>query len=129
MQVKLKRVTKSDVDKNGIKLVSKKDGKPYFKIGIQIEGSDEWINGFANNTNDPRYNMEEGGTYSLAITENEVAGKVYKNFRMLTPEEKKMEEMEAELAQLRKGSQPAPGTFEPTNTVEAQTTEQDLDTF
>jgi len=102
MQVKVTRVSKRDTDKNGNKLVGKKYGKPYWNIGIQIEGQEGWMSGFANNTSDPMYNIEEGGTYHISVTEKNVDGKVFKNFRLLKPEEMKLAEMEAELAELRK---------------------------
>ncbi len=116
MQVKVNRISRKDTDRDGNKLLSKKDNKPYWKIGIQVEGSDEWLSGFANNTSDPRYLMEEGGTYSIAIEEKKVGDKVYKNFRMLTPQEKELEELRA-----FKDSQTVP--FEPVNSQEAETTE------
>lgn len=102
MKVKVTRISKKDTDKDGVKLIGKKDGKPYWKIGIQTEQTgDEWLSGFANSTTDPRYTMEEGGTYSIGIQENHVGDKTYKNFRMLKPEELKMEEMEEELRVLK----------------------------
>lgn len=124
MKAKITRVSKSDTSKDGVKLVSKKDGKPYFKIGIQIEGSDEWINGFANNTSDPRYNLTEGGSYSIAVSETRVGDKVYKNFRMLKPEEIEMEEMRDKLAKLE-GQQPTSTT----SVAPEASPEVDLDTF
>ena len=136
MQVKVTRVSRKDTDKDGIKLVDKKTQKPYWKIGIQVEGSDEWYSGFANSTTDPRYLMEEGGTYSIAVESKVVGDRTYKNFKMLSPEEKKVEEMEAELAELRamKAAQahPASGTFEPTSAQEAVTSAEEgvtLDNF
>lgn len=123
MEVKITRISRKDTDKNGIKLTSKKDGKPYWKIGIQTDKTgDEWLSGFANNTGDPRYNMQEGGTYHLAIDEKTVDGKVYKNFRMLSPEETELEELRAfKAAQTNNVAQAKPESFEPTNELEAET--------
>lgn len=95
MLVKITRINKRDTDKDGNKLVSKQYGTPYFNIGIQIEGQDGWLSAFANKTSDPVYQMEEGGTYSITVTEKTVGDKVYKNFKLLTPEEKELEELRA----------------------------------
>ena len=92
MQVKVTRVSKKDTDKNGAKLIWKYE-KPYWKIGIQVEGSDEWLSGFANSPHDPMYHIEEGGTYSITVTEKVVGDRTFKNFKLLTPEEKEIEEL------------------------------------
>lgn len=102
MKVKITRVSRRNTTKDGAPLLGKKDGKPYWNIGIQTEQTgEEWLSGFANSQSDPRYLMEEGGTYSIAIDEKKVGDKVFKNFRMLKPEELKMEEMEEELRALK----------------------------
>jgi len=117
MKVKVTRIFKKDTDREGIKLVGKKDGKPYWKIGIKTEETgDEWLSGFANSTSDPRYMMEEGGTYSIAIEEKHVGDKVFKNFRMLKPEEQELEELRAFKASQGSG-------FEPINEIGAETDE------
>lgn len=121
MQVKVTRVSKKDTDKNGVKLVGKKYGKPYWNIGIQVEGSDEWMSGFANSMSDPTYNIEEGGTYSISVSEKVVGDKVYKNFKLLTPEEKELEELRAFKAE--QDAKQAVNKFEPTNEKEAETSE------
>lgn len=121
MQVKITRVSKRDTNKDGVKLVGKKYGKPYWNIGIQVEGSDEWMSGFANSTHDPMYNIEEGGTYSISVTEKTVGDKVYKNFKLLTPEEKELEELRAFKAE--QDAKQAVNKFEPTNEKEAETSE------
>lgn len=103
MQVKVTRVNKRDTDKNGIQLISKKYGKPYFNIGIQVEGDESWYSTFANSKMEPAYNIEEGGTYHISVTEKpNPNGGVYKNFKMLTPEEVQAEADRAELEELRK---------------------------
>lgn len=108
MQVKVTRISRKDTDRDGNKLLGKKDQKPYWKIGIQTEQTgDEWLSGFANNQSDPRYLMQEGGTYHIAVEEKTVGDKVFKNFRMLKPEEIKMSEMEAELKALKESKKPA----------------------
>lgn len=121
MQVKVTRVSKKDTDKNGVKLVGKKYGKPYWNIGIQVEGSDEWMSGFANSMSDPTYNIEEGGTYSISVSEKVIGDKVYKNFKLLTPEEKELEELRAFKAE--QDAKQAVNKFEPTNEKEAETSE------
>lgn len=93
MKVKVTRVSKRDTDKDGIKLIGKKYGKPYWKIGIQVEGSDEWYSGFANSMSDPMFNITEGGIYSITVDTKTVGDRVYKNFKLLTPEEKELEEL------------------------------------
>lgn len=118
MQVKITRVSKRDTDKNGNKLIGKKYGKPYWNIGIQIEGEEGWMSGFANGTADPMYNLEEGGTYHIAVNEKKIGDRVFKNFRLLKPEEIKVAEMEAELKRLK--------AIEAT--VNAQTSEKDAET-
>ena len=123
MQITVKKIFKNDTDKEGNKLMSKKYNKPYFKVDVYYEGSEEKISAFANSTTDPVYNMVEGGTYSVAIEEKTVGDRVFKNFKMLTPEEKELEELRAFKASQ---SSTAP-TFEPTNDVDAETS--DLDTF
>ncbi len=97
MEVKITRISRKDTDKEGNKLLSKKDQKPYWKIGIQTEQTGEdWISGFANNQSDPRYLMEEGGTYHIAIDEKpNPNGGVYKNFKMMSPAEVELEELRA----------------------------------
>lgn len=103
MQVKVTRVSKKDTDKNGIQLISKKYGKPYFNIGIQVEGDEAWYTTFANSKMEPAYNIEEGGTYHISVTEkHNPNGGVYKNFKMLTSEEVQAEADRAELEELRK---------------------------
>lgn len=92
MKVKVTRISKQDTNKDGVKLVDK-NGKNYFRIGIQVEGQDGWLSGFANSTSDPRYNMVEGGTYSLTIENKVVGDKVYKNFKMLSAEEQELEDL------------------------------------
>lgn len=99
MQVKVTRVSRKDTDKNGNKLIGKYD-KPYWKIGIQVEGSEEWYSGFANNMADPMYLIEEGGTYSITVTEKVVGDRTFKNFKLLSPEEKELEELRALKASL-----------------------------
>lgn len=92
MQVIVTRISKKDTDKDGNKLIGKYD-KPYWKIGIQIEGSDDWYSGFANNAYDPMYLIEPGGTYSITVSEKVVGDRTFKNFKLLTPEEKEIEEL------------------------------------
>lgn len=99
MQVKITRVSKRDTNKNGDPLISKRTGKPYWNVGIQVEGGDEWYAGFANSTNDPMYNLVEGATYSIAVEEKKIGDKTYKNFRLLTAQEKELEELRAFKAQ------------------------------
>ncbi len=124
MQVKIKRISRKDTDKDGNKLLGKKDQKPYFKIGIQTEEhGDEWLSGFANSTTDPRYLMEEGGTYSIAVEEKKVGDKIFKNFRMLSAQEKELEELRALKATLGQSTTPNPGRFEPINETQAETDE------
>lgn len=123
MQITVKKIFKNDTDRDGNKLMSKKYNKPYFKVDVYYEGADDKISAFANSTTDPIYNMQEGGTYSVAISEKAVGDRVFKNFKLLTPEEKELEDLRAFKANQ---TQTAP-TFEPTNEVEAQTS--DLDNF
>lgn len=106
MQIKIKRINKRNTNKEGQPLLGRKDGKPYWNIGIQVEGSDEWYSGFANNEKDPRYLMEEGGTYHIAVEDKKVGDRTYKNFRLLKPDEIKMEEMKAELDALKATKKP-----------------------
>lgn len=123
MQITVKKIFKNDTDKDGNKLMSKKYNKPYFKVDVYYEGSEEKISAFANSTADPIYNMQEGGTYSIAIQEKVVGDRTFKNFKMLTPEEKELEELRA-----FKASQTASApTFEPVNDKEAEVS--DLDNF
>lgn len=123
MQITVKKIFKNDTDKDGNKLMSKKYNKPYFKVDVYYEGSEEKISAFANSTTDPIYNMQEGGTYSVAIQDKVVGDRTFKNFKMLTPEEKELEELRA-----FKASQTASApVFEPTNEKEAEVS--DLDTF
>lgn len=126
MQVKIARISKKDTDKDGIKL--EKNGKPYWRIGIQLEGhGEDWYSGFANGTNDPRYMMEVGGTYSLALEDRKVGDRTYKNFRMLSDEEKELEELRAFKASQANASTPAK-PFEPSSEREASTSvEDDID--
>lgn len=107
MQVKIEKINKRDTDKSGQPLISKKYGTPYYNIGIAVEGQEGWMSCFANRKTDPEYLMEEGGTYSIAITEKpNPSGGVYKNFKLLTPEEKEVEDMKAELAALKAAKAP-----------------------
>lgn len=100
MQVTVRKIFKSDTDKEGNKLISKKYDKPFWKIDMYIEGSDEKYSAFANSTSDPVYNMQEGNTYSIGVRENKVGDRVYKNFKLLTAEEKELEELRALKASL-----------------------------
>lgn len=102
MQVKVTRISKKNTDKDGNPLLGKRDQRPYWKIGIQTDQTgDEWLSGFANNESDPRYLMDVGGTYHIAVEEKKVGDRIFKNFRMLKPDEIKMAEMEAELKALK----------------------------
>ena len=94
MQVKITRISKKDTRADGTKLINKYE-KPYWSIGIQVEGSDEWLSGFANSTSDAMYNLEEGGTYSITVSETKKGDRTFKNFKLLTPEEKELEELRA----------------------------------
>jgi len=134
MQIKVTRVSKKDTDKNGIQLVSKKYGKPYFNIGIQVEGDDAWYTTFANTKFEPAYNIEEGGTYHISVTEKpNPNGGVYKNFKMLTPDEVQMEADRKELEQLRAMKASAVtnvvSTSMETAQAESHITANDLDQF
>jgi len=123
MQITVKKIFKNDTDRDGNKLMSKKYNKPYFKVDVYYEGSEEKVSAFANSTSDAIYNMIEGGVYSIAIQEKTVGDRVFKNFKLLTPEEKELEELRA----LKSAQASRLTTFEPTNEVEAETS--DLDTF
>ncbi len=130
MQVKVTRVSRKDTKADGTKLIGKYD-KPYWKISIQVEGSEEWYGGFANNMNDPMYQIQEGGTYSIAVTESPKAdgNGTWKNFKLLTPEEKELEELRALKASMEKG--PQTGTALAPVPMPAQVVEPvvDLDSF
>lgn len=95
MQITVRKIFKNDTDKAGNKLVSKKYNKPYFKIDVYAEGSDDKLSAFANSTSDPIYNMQEGGKYHIAIEEKAVGDRVFKNFKLLTPQEIELEELRA----------------------------------
>lgn len=125
MKVKVTRISRKDTDKNGIKLISKKYGKPYYNIGIQIEGSDDWYTTFANYTNEPAYNITEGGEYHISVTEKVVGDRTYKNFKMLTAEEVQQEADRAELAELRKMKEQ--GSSMQTAQAESHMTLEDFD--
>ncbi len=62
---------------------------------MYVEGSDDKYSAFANKTTDPIYNIVEGGTYSIAVSEKTVGDRTFKNFKLLTPEEKELEELRA----------------------------------
>lgn len=94
MQVKITRVSKRDTKSDGTPLINKYD-KKYWNIGIQVEGSDDWYSGFANSVTDPMYLIEEGGTYSIGVSEKVLGDRTFKNFKLLTPEEKELEELRA----------------------------------
>lgn len=93
MQITVTRISKRNTNKDGVQLTNKYG--PYWNIGIQVEGSDEWMSGFAKNERDPMYNLTEGGTYHVAVNEKKVGDKIYKNFKLLTPEEIEIEELRA----------------------------------
>jgi len=101
MQVTVTRVFKKDTDKDGVKLMSKSYGKPYYKVDIQIEGSDEWYSGFANSMSEPAYNIQEGGVYHIAVTEKPKSdgNGTWKNYKLLSPEEQELAELRAFKAQ------------------------------
>lgn len=93
MKVKVTRVSKKDTKPDGTPLISSVTKKPYWNIGIQIEGEDGWMSGFANSEQDPMYQIAEGQEYSITVTEKAVGDKVFKNFKLLSSEELKFEDM------------------------------------
>lgn len=99
MLVKVERVNKQDKNKDG-QYLTRKDGTRYWNIGIKVEGQEAWISGFASNEKDPMYNIEEGKEYSITVSEKEVNGKVYKNFKLLSKAEMWQEEAEKRLVAL-----------------------------
>lgn len=102
MKIKVERIFKKDTNKDGVKLVSKKYGKPYWIVDVYVAGREQKITGFANSTSDAIYNMVEGGEYSVTLEERHVDDKVYTNFKLLTPEEEQAAADKAELEELRK---------------------------
>lgn len=78
MKVHVIKQTVSDTDKTGNKLISKKTGKPFYKIGIQTnEHGAQWINGLVNFP--PNW---EGTDQELEIYDEEYNGKTYKKFKI-----------------------------------------------
>lgn len=122
MLVKITRISKKDTKANGEKLISKYD-KPYWNVGIQFEGNDNWYSTNVYKTSDPVYSMVEGGTYSIAISDTpRDGGGEWHNFKLLTDEEKELEELRAFKASQVNTAKP----FEPASETEA---EVDLDRF
>lgn len=77
-RVTITRVSTSDTDKNGNKLINK-FGKPYYKVGIKTnEYGDTFINGLMP-FNPDRW---EGTTQELEIFDEEYNGKTYKKFKL-----------------------------------------------
>lgn len=101
MKVKIIKQTVSDTDKNGNKLISKKSGKPFYKVGIQTnEHGAQWINGLLNFS--PNW---EGTEQELEIYDEEFNGKTYKKFKL---EPKKPAGLsEAQLFQIKQASEQA----------------------
>lgn len=124
MLVKVTRISKKDTKANGEKLISKYD-KPYWNVGIQFEGNDNWYSTNVYKTSDPVYSMVEGGTYSIAISDTpKDGGGEWHNFKLLTDEEKELEELRAFKASQAGATQGQ--KFEPSSEQEA---EVDSDTF
>lgn len=92
MQVKVTRVSKKNTDANGQYLKNSR-GQTYWKIGIQVDGQEGWLSGFADNERDPMYNIEEGKEYSITVTEKELNGKIYKNFKLLSAKDMQIEDL------------------------------------
>jgi len=93
MKVKVTRVSKKNTKPDGTPLISSVSKKPYWNIGIQVEGSDDWMSGFANSETDPMYQITEGQEYSITVTEKAVGDKVFKNFKLLSQDELKFEDI------------------------------------
>lgn len=68
MKLTLTKVYRSDKDKNGKPLVSKKDQKPYTKIAIKCqEYGERWLSGFGAKWNDY---WNEGDIVEAEVEEN-----------------------------------------------------------
>jgi len=79
MQVTINKVSWDAKDKQGNPLISKKSGKPYYKVGLQVkEHGEVWINGLM-----PFAPTDwEGKTKDLEIFDEEYQGKTYKKFKL-----------------------------------------------
>lgn len=76
MKVHITKVSSTNKKKDGTDMINK-NGKPFFRVGIQTsEHGEEWINGFM-----PSHPGDwEGSEQELTITEEEFNGKVSKKF-------------------------------------------------
>lgn len=95
--VKILKIHRADKKKDGTPYISK-DGRPYTRVGIQVEGYQDWLSGFENAVTK---SWKEGDTVQILI---EKSGD-YTNFRtqpkQVTPEDfaalearvKKLEDM------------------------------------
>lgn len=118
MQIKVTQVKRQDTNKDGIAYQGKYGH--YWIINIKDE-NENWYSTFCSKENDPHNKIEVGGTYSISVSESVKGDKVFKNFKLLTPEEKELEELRALKASLEKSENPV--------AAPAPTDEIDLDKF
>ena len=72
--VKIIKSSYSDEKKDGTKLITK-DGRPYYKVGIQVnEHGERWINGLVFNLTPQEIKAWEGQEVDLTIKEEEYMG-------------------------------------------------------
>ena len=92
-QLTITKIYRSDKDKEGKPLLSKKDGRPYSKIALKTReyGEGRWVSGFGNQTNSQ---WKEGQTVEVEIEEK---GEYlnFKNINKVDALEKRVEMLEA----------------------------------
>lgn len=81
IKVHILKVKVDDKDKAGNLLISKKYGKPFYKVGIQTqEFGNDWLNGLMNF---PPNNWE-GTEQEIEQYDEDYQGKTYKKFKIVS---------------------------------------------
>lgn len=78
MKATIKQAKRFKEDQNGNPYIGK-DGKPYTRLLIQIEGNDETLSGF---DNDKTASWKEGTVVDIEIEKKVVGDKTYWNFKL-----------------------------------------------
>lgn len=79
MKATIKALKRMSEDSNGNPYRSKKDGKPYTRLLIQIEEMEETLSGF---DNDATKEWKEGTVANIEVEKKEVGGNTYWNFKL-----------------------------------------------
>ncbi len=126
MKVKLTRVIKQDKNKDGV-YFKDKNGRPYYKVAIKIEGSDNWYSTIVGSQKHKEWLMEEGKEYSITTSEKTSdTGTVFYNFALLSESELELESLKERVTRLEGSVYGASSKREEVTSVEE---EIDLEQF